>query len=88
MKKSKEIKKTVIDVRMPDEFAKGHAKKSINIPLNDIPDRLDEIKKLKMPVVVVCGGGSRHLKAFELLSENGIEAEKGGSWKDVDWKEV
>ena len=76
-------KKMVIDVRRPEEFAKGHANGSINIPLNEIPDRLGEIKKTKHPLVVVCGGGKRHVKAFELLQENGIDSEKGGSWKDI-----
>ena len=46
-------------------------------------DRLGEIKKIKPPVMVVCGGGSRHVKAYELLKANGIEVEKGGSWKDL-----
>jgi rhodanese-related sulfurtransferase len=83
MKTNKAVKKVVIDVRRSDEFEKEHAKKSINIPLNEISERLDEIKKIKAPIILVCGGGSRHVKAFELLKENGIESEKGGSWKDV-----
>jgi len=33
--------------------------------------------------VFVCGGGTRHVKAFDLLKANGIISEKGGSWKDV-----
>jgi phage shock protein E len=82
MKKSKS-KKIVIDVRRPDEFSKGHAKGSINIPLQEMPERLDEIRKIKEPIVVVCGGGTRHVKAFELLKANGIETEKGGGWTDV-----
>ena len=82
MKKARS-KKTVIDVRRPDEFAKGHADGSINIPLQEMPERLDEIKKFKSPLLVVCGGGTRYIRAFELLKENGIESEKGGAWKDV-----
>lgn len=70
-------------VRRPEEFAKSHAKGSVNIPLSEMPARLDEIKKIKQPLIVVCGGGKRHVKAFELLQENGIESEKGGSWKDI-----
>jgi len=81
MKRKQPVKKIVIDVRRPDEFAEGHAKKSINIPLNEIPERLGEIKKIKQPIIVVCGGGTRHAKAFEILKENGIESEKRGSWK-------
>lgn len=84
MRSNTSTKKVVIDVRRPEEFAKAHAKGSINIPLQEIPEKLDEIKKIKQPIVVVCGGGTRHVKAFELLKENGIESEKGGGWKDAD----
>ena len=83
MKKKEQPAKIVIDVRRPDEFSKGHATGSINIPLQELENRLDEIKKMKQPVVVVCGGGTRHVKAFELLKAHGIESEKGGGWKDV-----
>lgn len=84
MKAKKNPGKLVIDVRRPDEFEKGHAKDSVNIPLDEMPERLNELKKVKQPLVVVCGGGTRHVKAFELLKENGIDSQKGGSWKDVD----
>jgi rhodanese-related sulfurtransferase len=84
MKTNKRVRKLVIDVRRPEEFEKGHAKKSINIPLDEMPERLDEIREIAQPLVVVCGGGKRHEKAFELLKENGIDSQKGGSWQDVD----
>ena len=83
MKKSKPLKKIIIDVRRPDEFEKGHAKDSINIPLQQMEERLDEIKKISEPIVLVCGGGTRHVKAFELLKANDIKSEKGGGWKEV-----
>jgi len=81
--KKRHPKRVVIDVRCPAEFAKGHADGSVNIPLDEIPGRLEEIKKMKQPPVLVCGGGARHVKAFELLKENGIDSQKGGSWKDI-----
>lgn len=83
MKKKKLSKKLVIDVRRPEEFKKGHANGSINIPFQEMENRLDEIKKINQPIVLVCGGGTRHVKAFDLLKANGIESEKGGGWKDV-----
>lgn len=83
MKKKKPSEKLVIDVRRPEEFKKGHANGSINIPLQEMGDRLNEIKKINQPIVLVCGGGTRHVKAFDLLKANGIESEKGGGWKDV-----
>ena len=75
--------KIIIDVRTPQEFMCGHVAESINIPLQEIENRLEEIKEISNPIVLVCGGGTRHIKAFELLKANGIETEKGGSWKDV-----
>lgn len=84
MKKINQVKKIIIDVRRPDEFAKGHAKDSVNIPLQEMEERLSEIKKIKEPIVLVCGGGKRHVKAFELLKANGIKSEKGGGWKDIN----
>jgi len=83
MKKKNHPKKLIIDVRRPEEFDKGHAKESINIPLQEIENRIDEIKQFSDPVILVCGGGTRHVKAFELLKSKGIKSEKGGSWKDV-----
>ena len=82
MKKHKKTDGIIIDVRRPDEFEKGHAKGSINIPLDEMEKRLGEIKKIEEPIVIVCGGGSRHVKAFDLLKVNGIKSEKGGGWKD------
>ncbi len=84
MKKNKGSKKIVIDVRRPEEFNSGHANGSINIPLQEMENRLDEIRKITQPIVVVCGGGTRNVKAFELLKSHGIESEKGGGWKDVE----
>jgi rhodanese-related sulfurtransferase len=79
----KNVTKKIIDVRRPEEFEKGHAKGSINIPLQEIEKRLEEIKEITQPIVVVCGGGTRNVKAFELLKSLGIQSEAGGSWKSV-----
>jgi rhodanese-related sulfurtransferase len=79
----KNVTKKIIDVRRPEEFEKGHAKGSINIPFQEIEKRLEEIKEITQPIVVVCGGGTRNVKAFELLKSLGVESEAGGSWKSV-----
>ena len=71
----------IIDVRNADEFNKAHAEGSINIPINELEDHLDEIKKMKEPVVMVCGGGTRNKRAQKLLEEKGIDSTAGGSWK-------
>lgn len=73
---------TIIDVRNADEFAKGHAAGSINIPLGELEQRLDEVRELaKEPLVLCCGGGSRSGRATDYLRAQGIACENGGSWK-------
>jgi rhodanese-related sulfurtransferase len=43
----KENKGTIVDVRSHCEFMGGNVVGSINIPLNEIPERVEELKKLK-----------------------------------------
>lgn len=75
-------KPVIIDVRDAKEFENGHAKNSMNIPLPELENHLDEIKKIKDPIVMVCGGGTRNGKAQKFLEENGIESAAGGSWRN------
>jgi rhodanese-related sulfurtransferase len=35
---------TIIDVRSPEEYKSGHVKNSVNIPLQEIKDHLNDIK--------------------------------------------
>jgi hydroxyacylglutathione hydrolase len=61
----------LIDVRNPDEWAKGHLPGARHIPLASLPDRLDELNA-SAPVVLQCGGGSRSSIAASLLLARGI----------------
>jgi rhodanese-related sulfurtransferase len=80
-----EKKGTIVDVRSPGEFMGGHVKGSINIPLQGITKRIDELKKLKQPFVLCCASGNRSGQAFEYLAQEGIECYNGGSWLDVNF---
>lgn len=72
----------VVDVRTPAEYAEGHVENSINIPLNELPDRTDELKKMQ-GIVVCCASGIRSNNAANLLRTNGIECLYGGSWMNM-----
>lgn len=78
-------KKTIIDVRTRGEFMGGNVAGSINIPLNEIPQRLAEIKKMPQPVILCCASGARSGQATFFLQSNGITCENGGSWYDVNY---
>ena len=44
----------VIDVRDPDSYALGHIPGARLIPLDEIPRRAAELKKLRRPLVLYC----------------------------------
>ncbi|MDZ4714205.1 MAG: rhodanese-like domain-containing protein [Cytophagales bacterium] len=76
--------RTIIDVRSPGEFQGGHVTGSINIPLQEIRERLHEVKQLAQPMVLCCASGNRSGQAAAFLQSEGIVCENGGSWMDVD----
>ncbi len=49
----------IIDVRTPEEYASGHIKESVNIPLNRIPDKVNELKRKNKPIITCCRSGAR-----------------------------
>jgi phage shock protein E len=81
----KEKQGTIVDVRTTSEFMGGNVKGSINIPLQEIQQRMDEIKYLNQPLVLCCASGNRSGQATHFLSQQGIECCNGGSWLDVNY---
>jgi glyoxylase-like metal-dependent hydrolase (beta-lactamase superfamily II)/rhodanese-related sulfurtransferase len=66
-------KLVVLDVRKPTEFAEGHVKDALNIPVNDLTDPLN-IASLEedQNIYVHCQGGYRSMIATSLLKREGI----------------
>ncbi|WP_173467773.1 rhodanese-like domain-containing protein [Fibrobacter succinogenes] len=61
----------LIDVRTPAEVAKGMAAATaINIPLQEMPQRLSEFPKDK-DLLIYCRSGKRSMAASKFLVENG-----------------
>ena len=81
----KEKKGTIVDVRAHEEFRSGNVKGSINIPLQEIERRIEELKTLKQPLVLCCASGGRSGQATQFLSQQGVECCNGGSWLDVNY---
>jgi rhodanese-related sulfurtransferase len=81
----KEKQGTIVDVRSHAEFMGGHVANSINIPLNEIPQKVEELRNLKAPLVLCCASGNRSGQAQLFLTEQGIECYNGGSWLDVNY---
>lgn len=75
---------TIVDVRTPGEFNSGNVPNSINIPLNEIPDKVEEFKQMQKPIVLCCLSGGRSGQAAAFLSANDVEdVYNGGGWQEV-----
>jgi phage shock protein E len=81
----KEENCTIVDVRSHEEFMGGHVANSINIPLQTIPERIDELKGLNAPLVLCCASGNRSGQAQYFLSQQGLDCHNGGSWLNVNY---
>ena len=78
----------IIDVRTSGEFASGHIKGSINIPLQVLGNNLAKIKKDK-PVITCCASGMRSASAKSLLLSKGYTTVyNGGGWSSLNRKLV
>ncbi len=74
---------TIVDVRTNEEFEIESVEGSLNIPLNEVPKRVDEIKKLQ-PIVMCCAAGVRSGQAVNYLNQMGLkEVYNAGSWQEV-----
>ncbi|MDQ6999814.1 MAG: rhodanese-like domain-containing protein [Mariprofundus sp.] len=62
---------TLLDVRQPGEWASGHPKTAMHIPLGEVAKRMNEIEKDK-PVVVICASGNRSAMAATALAKSGF----------------
>jgi rhodanese-related sulfurtransferase len=72
----------IIDVRSTGEYAGGHLKSSINIPLNVLGSQISKLKKDK-PVITCCASGMRSGSAKSMLQSSGFEVYNGGSWYNL-----
>jgi rhodanese-related sulfurtransferase len=76
----------IVDVRTNGEFQGGHIKGSINIPLDIINSKIEELKKKNKIVITCCRSGNRSGMAKSVLERNGIECYNGGAWNILEKK--
>ncbi len=80
----------VLDVRTAEDFVgeQGHIEGAVNIPVEELQQRMDEIgKRLEQPVAIVCRTDKRSAKAALLLTEEGfadVHVVRGGMTKWIE----
>lgn len=79
------VQAQLIDVRTRQEHDSGHIPGSVNIPVDELRERLDEVNR--GPVVVYCAVGQRGHIATQILTAHGLEVKNldGGytTWSSI-----
>lgn len=70
----------ILDVRSQSEWDAGHIENALHIPIDELSNRVEEVRKLNKPVITCCASGVRSAKAAKFLNMNNIEATNGGGW--------
>ncbi len=75
---------SLIDVRTPEEFMGDQYPGAVNIPLDQVANRIDEFKEMPTPIVAYCRSGNQSGMAVSILKQNGINnAINGGVLEDL-----
>ena len=78
--------KTIVDVRTKMECFIDKIQGSINIPLDQVPNHVEEIRAMQ-PVVIYCAAGVRSAQAVSFLKQEGlIEVYDGGGINELRQK--
>jgi CRP-like cAMP-binding protein len=63
----------LVDVRLPEEFARGHLEGAVNLPLRRLRSEVRSMDATR-PLIVYCDTGRRSASATFLLTERGFDA--------------
>lgn len=74
----------ILDVRSKGEYAGGHVKGSLNLPLDQLGDQLKKLKDKDQAIITCCASGMRSASAKSFLKGQGYtNVHNGGSWASL-----
>ncbi len=74
----------VIDVRTRSEYGIEHYPDAINIPLDELPKHLNELKENNKPIILYCRSGNRSGIGMSFLHQQGLkDVYNGGGLSDM-----
>jgi phage shock protein E len=77
----------ILDVRSKGEYATGHIKGSVNIPVDQLGNDLSKLKDKNRTIITCCASGMRSASAKGILTSNGYpNVFNGGAWQSLDRK--
>ena len=68
----------LIDIRAKKKFTSGYIQGSRNIPFTDLKDRLEEIRAIEQPVIIICDMGVQAGAAIQMIGKDDVYRLEGG----------
>ena len=68
----------LIDIRAKKKFTTGYIQGSRNIPFTELKDRLEEIRAIENPVIIVCDMGVQAGAAIQMIGKDNVYRLEGG----------
>lgn len=68
----------IVDVRTPEEFQSGAFPGAVNIPLDELPSRIDELGSKSRDITLYCASGARSAYGQRILQQMGFTKVKNG----------
>lgn len=77
----------ILDVRTKGEYAGGHIKNAVNIPLDQLSSGLSKLKDKNRTIICCCASGMRSGSATSMLKSRGYtNVYNGGGWNGLNNK--
>lgn len=77
-------KGTIADVRTPQEFVGEHLPNALNIPLEEVSQKAEELKNMPKPIIAYCRSGNRSRMSVSTLKQAGVtNVINGGGLDDL-----
>ena len=73
----------LIDIRPKKKFTTGYIQGSRNIPFTELKDRMEEIRAIEQPVIIICDIGAQAGAAVQMIGKDNVYRLEGGvnGWK-------
>ena len=68
----------LVDIRAKNKFETGYIQGSRNIPFTQLKDRLDEVRAIEQPIIIVCDMGVQAGAAVQMIGKENVFRLDGG----------
>lgn len=68
----------LIDIRTKKKFETGYIQGSRNIPFTEVKDRIEEIRAIEQPVIIICDMGVQAGAAIQMIGKDNVYRLEGG----------